>query len=63
MLRFRADHSAAQDAVWSYVSDEFLKKTGMFCVDTLCEDKEDYLTNPDKGRIISKEGVRTITEK
>lgn len=62
-LRFRADHSAAQDAVWSYVSEDFLKKTGMFCVDTLCHDKEEYLTRPDRGRIISEEGVRTILEK
>lgn len=63
MLRFRADHSAAQDAVWSYVSDDFLQKTGMFCVDTLCRDKEEYLTRPDKGRIICEEGVQTILEK
>lgn len=63
MLRFRADHSAAKDSVLSYVSDEFLEKTGMFMVDTLCKDKEEYLKRPDKGRIINDEGVRLIKEK
>lgn len=62
-LRFRADHSAAQDSVWSYVGEDFFKKTGLFSVDTLCRDKDEYITRPDHGRIISQEGVKTILEK
>lgn len=63
MLRFRADHSAAQDSVWSYVGEDFFKKTKLFTVDTLCKDKDEYLTRPDHGRIINEEGVKTILEK
>jgi ethanolamine ammonia-lyase small subunit len=59
-LRFRADHSTAQDSVWSYVSPDFLKKNNLFSINTLCRDKEDYITNPDHGRVICEEGVKTM---
>ena len=38
VLRFRADHAAAQDAVFSYVSDDFIKEMGFIPVQT----KGDY---------------------
>ncbi|MCR2022645.1 ethanolamine ammonia-lyase light chain EutC, partial [Blautia pseudococcoides] len=47
MLRVRADHAAAQDAVFSDVSEEFIKKCGFVFVKTLCKDKDEYLTRPD----------------
>lgn len=50
MLRVRADHAAAQDAVFSDVSEEFVKKNGFVFVQTLCKDKDEYLTRPDLGR-------------
>lgn len=50
MLRVRADHAAAQDAVFSDVSEEFIKKNGFVFVQTLCKDKDEYLTRPDLGR-------------
>lgn len=50
VLRFRADHAAAQDAVFSYVDEEFIKENNMFAVETLCKDKDEYLTRPDLGR-------------
>ena len=50
MLRFRADHAAAQDAVFSQVPEEFAKENGLIPVQTLCTDKDEYLTRPDKGR-------------
>ena len=50
MLRFRADHAAAQDAVFSEVPPEFGEKNGMLCVQTRCADKDMYLTRPDLGR-------------
>ena len=34
VLRFRADHAAAQDAVFSYVSDDFVKEMGFIPVQT-----------------------------
>lgn len=63
MLRFRADHSAAQDTVFSYVSQEFLDECNLFTVNTLCKDREEFVTRPDKGRIICEEGVKTIKER
>ena len=50
MLRFRADHAAAQDAVFSQVSEDFAAKNGMVEVRTKCRDKDEYLTRPDLGR-------------
>ena len=50
MLRFRADHAAAQDAVFSQVPEDFAAKNGMVEVKTKCRDKDEYLTRPDLGR-------------
>ena len=50
MLRFRADHAAAQDAVFSQVAEDFPKAHGMLAVQTRCVDKDQYLTRPDLGR-------------
>ena len=50
MLRFRADHAAAQDAVFSQVPEDFAGKNGLVPVTTRCKDKEEYLTRPDLGR-------------
>ena len=50
MLRFRADHAAAQDSVFSLVDPDFYKNNGMAFVQTMCKDKDQYLTRPDLGR-------------
>lgn len=50
MLRVRADHAAAQDSVFSHVSDEFVKQNNYVFTQTLCQDKDEYLTRPDHGR-------------
>ncbi len=55
MLRFRADHAAAQDAVWSEVPESYAEKNGLFPLQTRCKDKEEYLTRPDKGRTFDEE--------
>ena len=60
MLRFRADHAAAQDAVFSQVSQEFAPKAGMAEVKTRCQSKEEYLTRPDLGRCFDEENARAI---
>lgn len=59
-LRFRADHAAAQDSVFSYVSEEFIKKNGLSTFETLCGDKDTYITRPDLGRKFSEETVNAI---
>ena len=50
MLRFRADHAAAQDAVFSQVPEDFGEKHGLLSLQTKCENKDQYLTRPDLGR-------------
>lgn len=60
MLRVRADHAAAQDAVFSDVEEEFVKKCGFTFVKTLCKDKDEYLTRPDLGRRFPEEELAVI---
>jgi len=59
-LRFRADHAAAQDAVFSYVSEDLIKELGFIEVATECKDKDEYITRPDLGRKFSDEAINTI---
>ena len=60
MLRFRADHAAAQDAVFSQVPEDFAAKNGMVEVQTKCHDKDEYLTRPDHGRCFDEENQKKI---
>ena len=60
MLRFRADHAAAQDAVFSQVPEDFAQKNGLIPVQTCCKDKEEYLTRPDHGRCFDEENQKII---
>ena len=60
MLRFRADHAAAQDAVFSQVPEDFAAKNGMVEVKTRCRDKDEYLTRPDLGRCFDEENAQKI---
>ena len=60
MLRFRADHAAAQDAVFSQVSQDFPQKHGMLALQTRCHDKDEYLTRPDLGRCFDEENQQKL---
>jgi len=60
MLRFRADHAAAQDAVFSQVPEDFAETHGMTAVQTKCTDKDMYLTRPDLGRVFDEENQSKI---
>ena len=60
MLRFRADHAAAQDAVFSELPDDFGEKNGLLSVKTRCKDKDEYLTRPDFGRCFDEENTARI---
>ncbi len=60
MLRFRADHAAAQDAVFSEAPEDFGEKNGLVPVQTRCKDKEEYLTRPDLGRCFDEENQKRI---
>ena len=61
-LRFRADHAAAQDAVFSQVPEDFAAKNGMVEVQTKCKSKDEYLTRPDHGRSFDAENQRKIRD-
>ena len=60
MLRFRADHAAAQDAVFSELPEDFGEKNDLVSVKTECKDKDEYLTRPDKGRRFDSENAAKI---
>ena len=60
MLRFRADHAAAQDAVFSQVPEDYAQKHGFTAVQTQCASKDEYLTRPDKGRRFDEENQKII---
>lgn len=62
-LRCRADHAAAQDSVFSYVSEEFVKGNNLIPVATMCKDKDEYITRPDLGRKFSPEVTEEIKAK
>lgn len=56
LLRFRADHAAAMDAVFSEMpEDGLIQRMSLPVVQTLCTDKDNYLTRPDLGRQFSQE--------
>ncbi len=62
MLRFRADHAAAQDAVFSEMPDDYGKAQELVCVKTRCQSKDEYLTRPDLGRCFDEENSKRIAD-
>ncbi len=62
MLRFRADHAAAQDSVFAEIPPEFAEKNNLLGVKTLCESREQYLTRPDLGRGFDEKNRETIRQ-
>ena len=60
MLRMRADHAAAQDSVFSHVDEAFVKRNDLVFVQTLCQDKDEYLARPDRGRRFDEENQAVI---
>ena len=62
LLRFRADHAAAQDSVFSQVPEDYAKANDLVGLQTLCKEKEEYLTRPDLGRRFSQETGKLIRE-
>jgi ethanolamine ammonia-lyase small subunit len=60
LLRFRADHAMAMDAVFTDVSEDWVKKNNLPHFRTQCESKDMFLTRPDLGRIFSSEETAKI---
>jgi ethanolamine ammonia-lyase small subunit len=63
MLRFRADHAAAKDAVMSAVDSALLAKLGLFEVSSRAPDKAIFLQRPDLGRTLSDEARAEIAKR
>ncbi|HEY7376936.1 MAG TPA: ethanolamine ammonia-lyase subunit EutC [Polyangia bacterium] len=63
MLRFRADHAAAKDAVLSEVDPELIARLGMFEVASRAPDKAIFLQRPDLGRALSDEGRAELSKR
>ncbi|PKM75607.1 MAG: ethanolamine ammonia-lyase [Firmicutes bacterium HGW-Firmicutes-17] len=59
-LRFLADHSAAQNAVWSDVDAELVKELGFIPLSTIAVDKAEYIKNPNTGKKLADEAVETV---
>ena len=60
MLRFRADHAAAQDAVFSEIPEDYAAKHKLLPLATCCENKDTYLTRPDLGRKLNGESLQKL---
>lgn len=63
LLRFRADHAAAKDAVMSEVDDKLVARLGLVELTTRAPDKRVFLERPDAGRALSDEGKRVLSDK
>jgi ethanolamine ammonia-lyase small subunit len=63
LLKFLADHAAANDSVWSDVDEELIDRLGFYKVKTLVSDKEQYIKRPDLGRRFSKGTIKEIKDK
>lgn len=63
LLALRADHAQARDAVMKDVDPKILEEAGLFSVQTLCENKNTFITRPDLGRKLSPEAVQTLKER
>ena len=63
LLRFRADHAAAIDSVFSEVSDEALSGLDLVKLKTRVASKDEYITRPDLGRLLDDESMRILKEK
>jgi len=60
LLRFRADHAVAMDAVFTDVSEDWIREHNLPRFKTLCENKDIFLTRPDLGRKFSDEEGQKI---
>lgn len=63
MLALRADHAQARDAVFADVDQKVLDEAGLFTVQTMCQEKDTYITRPDLGRKLSPEAIETLRQK
>ena len=63
LLALRADHAQARDAVFADVDEKVIREANLFTVQTLCDDKNTFITRPDLGRKLNDEAVKTLRER
>ncbi|AKH19505.1 ethanolamine ammonia-lyase subunit EutC [Sedimenticola thiotaurini] len=63
LLRFIADHSRSKDTVVKEITPEWLAKHDMWEVQSQVTDKNEYLTRPDLGRMLSDESKKIVMER
>lgn len=59
-LAMREGHAIAKDAVYSEVSDEFIKELNCIKLVSQNSDREDYLLNPNKGRRLTSASLEIL---
>jgi len=62
LLRFRADHAGAMDAVFTDVSVELTTQQGLFCVQSAAPDRAAFLMDPNAGTRFTPETARQLGE-
>jgi len=60
LLRFRADHAMAMDAVFTDVSEDWIKQHNLPAYMSECNSKDMFLTRPDLGKCLSSEEAAKI---
>lgn len=60
LLRFRADHAIAQDAVFKEINDDMLAQFDLVTVQSMVKDKDEFLTRPDLGKKLSDTEMEKI---
>jgi len=61
-LRMLMDHAGAYDAALSEAPEDIAKDLQMVMVKTQCQDKDEYLSRPDLGRMFDEETKKHILE-
>ena len=60
MLTLRADHAKARDSVFADVDNKLIERMHLMTVQTMCENKDVFVTRPDLGRKLSPEAEEAI---
>jgi ethanolamine ammonia-lyase small subunit len=60
LLRFLADHSRSKETVLSEIPAEWVQRANLLEVQTEVVEKNQYLTRPDLGRVLSAKGLEIV---
>lgn len=60
VLKFRVDHAAARDTIYDYVPEDLVGEHDCIGVETLAQNKREYILRPDLGRRIREEDVEKL---